>query len=99
MTRLAARGYIYVPVLAIYVVNTFGRCACFCFYGCARLYKFVSRMCLSADGRGRGLPSFRVGPLETPRFVTVWCWWALKSWLFPLGSMALNFSFLFSFVL
>ena len=49
-------------------------------------------MCLSADGRGRGLPPFRVGPLETPRFAPVWCWWALKSWLFPLGSMAHVFS-------
>lgn len=44
-------------------------------------------------GEAVALPSFRVGPVETPRFVSVWCWWALKSWPFSLGSMALFISF------
>jgi hypothetical protein len=67
----------------VYVLNqvqcltmSFGRCGWWCAcVGCcvyALLDSFadsISRMCLSADGRGRGLPpsSFRVGPLETPR--------------------------------
>lgn len=102
LTRLTARGMSTCPfwptTWSLHLAGVYW-CACVCLYGCARLYEFVSRMCLSADGRGRGLPSFRVGPLETPRFVTVWCLWALESWLFPLGSMALDFSFLFSSVL